>query len=206
MRLIEEMAEKLTSISDDDLMIIEDDEDTKKIKMSILREYMAIRMDNKLETVKDSIKKDTDSTISPLIKRIVALENAYYNLARNYEYLNSTNKELKEKLHELITSTSQVMVGVPRIINVTRKDNIITLNRTLATKATVYNIYIAEKNEDDIISNKLIKTIEYSSVLSKSIDLSDNAYSIPINLLICGFINTIDGIKNGALSRTFIID
>lgn len=95
---IEQLDAKIDDIKDTDLMIIEDDDDTKKISMSHLMEYLQQNSDKKIEDVKSVIVEKCNEDIAKITENYKNVANAYYDLARNYKYLNSAFEEMKEKM------------------------------------------------------------------------------------------------------------
>lgn len=95
---IEQLDAKTDDIKDTDLMIIEDDDDTKKISMLHLMEYLQQNSDKKIEDVKSVIIEKCNEDIAKITENYKNVANAYYDLARNYKYLNSAFEEMKEKM------------------------------------------------------------------------------------------------------------
>ena len=102
---IDALPEKKGKISDSDLMVIEDAEDTKKITVKELRSALAILSDAKIDNIKEAIMGQVSTDMSKQNDDLMKIRNAYYALARNYEYLNSSFNELKEKYFGIKTGT-----------------------------------------------------------------------------------------------------
>ena len=102
---IDALPEKKGKISDSDLMVIEDAEDTKKITVKELRSALAILSDAKIDNIKEAIMGQVSADMSKQNDDLMKIRNAYYALARNYEYLNSSFNELKEKYFGIKTGT-----------------------------------------------------------------------------------------------------
>ena len=102
---IDALPEKKGKISDSDLMVIEDAEDTKKITVKELRSALAILSDAKIDNIKEAIMGQISTDMSKQNDDLMKIRNAYYALARNYEYLNSSFNELKEKYFGIKTGT-----------------------------------------------------------------------------------------------------
>ena len=96
---------KTDRVSDNDLLVIEDSQDTKKITVKEARSALAVMSDEKLEIIKEDINNHVNEQISEQKGDVVNLRNSYYSLARNYEYLNSSFNDVKEKLYELMNKT-----------------------------------------------------------------------------------------------------
>lgn len=97
---------KTDRVSDNDLLVIEDSQDTKKITVKEARSALAVMSDEKLEIIKEDINNHVNEQISEHKGDVVNLRNSYYSLARNYEYLNSSFNDVKEKLYELMNKTN----------------------------------------------------------------------------------------------------
>ena len=108
---IEQLEEKTDAVKDTDLMIIEDADDTKKIVMSHLLEYLQQNSDKKIEDVKAAIIEICNQEIAKITEGYKNVSNAYYNLARNYKYLNSAFEEMKEKMLQLKTDTDPLNIS-----------------------------------------------------------------------------------------------
>ena len=102
---IDVLPEKKGKISDSDLIVIEDAEDTKKITVKELRSALAILSDDKIDNIKEAIMRQVSADMSKQNDDLRKIRNAYYALARNYEYLNSSFNELKEKYFGIKTGT-----------------------------------------------------------------------------------------------------
>ena len=102
---IDVLPEKKGKISDSDLIVIEDAEDTKKITVKELRSALAILSDDKIDNIKEAIMRQVSTDMSKQNDDLMKIRNAYYALARNYEYLNSSFNELKEKYFGIKTGT-----------------------------------------------------------------------------------------------------
>ena len=102
---IDVLPEKKGKISDSDLIVIEDAEDTKKITVKELRSALAILSDAKIDNIKEAIMGQVSTDMSKQNDDLMKIRNAYYALARNYEYLNSSFNELKEKYFGIKTGT-----------------------------------------------------------------------------------------------------
>ena len=108
---IEQLDAKTDDIKDTDLMIIEDIDDTKKITMSYLLEYLQQNSDKKIEDVKNVIIEKCNEDISKITENYKNVANAYYDLARNYRYLNSAFEEMKEKMLQIKTDTDPLNIN-----------------------------------------------------------------------------------------------
>ena len=108
---IEQLEAKTDAVKDTDLMIIEDADDTKKIVMSHLLEYLQQNSDKKIEDVKAAIIEICNQEIAKITEGYKNVSNAYYNLARNYKYLNSAFEEMKEKMLQLKTDTDPLNIS-----------------------------------------------------------------------------------------------
>lgn len=108
---IEQLDAKTDDIKDTDLMIIEDDDDTKKISMSHLMEYLQQNSDKKIEDVKSVIIEKCNEDIANITENYKNVANAYYDLARNYKYLNSAFEEMKEKMLLIKTDTDPLNIN-----------------------------------------------------------------------------------------------
>lgn len=108
---IEQLDAKTDDIKDTDLMIIEDIDDTKKITMSYLLEYLQQNSDKKIEDVKNVIIEKCNEDISKITENYKNVANAYYDLARNYKYLNSAFEEMKEKMLQIKTDTDPLNIN-----------------------------------------------------------------------------------------------
>lgn len=108
---IEQLEAKTDDIQDTDLMIIEDIDDTKKITMSKLMEYLQQNSDKKIEDVKTVIIEKCNEDISKITENYKNVANAYYDLARNYKYLNSAFEEMKEKMLQIKTDTDPLNIN-----------------------------------------------------------------------------------------------
>ena len=108
---IEQLEAKTDAVKDTDLMIIEDADDTKKIVMSHLLEYLQQNSDKKIEDVKAAIIEICNQEIAKITEGYKNVSNAYYDLARNYKYLNSAFEEMKEKMLQLKTDTDPLNIS-----------------------------------------------------------------------------------------------
>lgn len=108
---IEQLEAKTDAVKDTDLMIIEDADDTKKIVMSHLLEYLQQNSDKKIEDVKAAIVEICNQEIAKITERYKNVSNAYYDLARNYKYLNSAFEEMKEKMLQIKTDTDPLNIS-----------------------------------------------------------------------------------------------
>lgn len=108
---IEQLEAKTDAVKDTDLMIIEDADDTKKIVMSHLLEYLQQNSDKKIEDVKAAIVEICNQEIAKITENYKNVSNAYYDLARNYKYLNSAFEEMKEKMLQLKTDTDPLNIS-----------------------------------------------------------------------------------------------
>lgn len=108
---IEQLEPKTDAVKDTDLMIIEDADDTKKIVMSHLLEYLQQNSDKKIEDVKTSIVEICNQEIAKITENYKNVANAYYDLARNYKYLNSAFEEMKEKMLQIKTDTDPLNIS-----------------------------------------------------------------------------------------------
>ena len=108
---IEQLEAKTDAVKDTDLMIIEDADDTKKIVMSHLLEYLQQNSDKKIEDVKAAIAEICNQEIAKITENYKNVANAYYDLARNYQYLNSAFEEMKEKMLQLKTDTDPLNIS-----------------------------------------------------------------------------------------------
>lgn len=111
MLFIDQLELKSNDIQDTDLMIIEDIDDTKKITMSKLMEYLQQNSDKKIEDVKAVIIEKCNEDISKITENYKNVANAYYDLARNYKYLNSAFEEMKEKMLQIKTDTDPLNIN-----------------------------------------------------------------------------------------------
>lgn len=107
---IEQLEAKTDAVKDTDLMIIEDADDTKKIVMSHLLEYLQQNSDKKIEDVKTTIVEICNQEIAKIRENYKNVANAYYDLARNYKYLNSAFEEMKEKMLQIKTDTDPLNI------------------------------------------------------------------------------------------------
>lgn len=108
---IEQLEAKTDAVKDTDLMIIEDADDTKKIVMSHLLEYLQQNSDKKIEDVKAAIVEICNQEIAKITENYKNVSNAYYDLARNYKYLNSAFEEMKEKMLQIKTDTDPLNIS-----------------------------------------------------------------------------------------------
>jgi hypothetical protein len=108
---IEQLEAKTDAVKDTDLMIIEDADDTKKIVMSHLLEYLQQNSDKKIEDVKAAIIEICNQEIAKITEGYKNVSNAYYDLARNYKYLNSAFEEMKEKMLQIKTDTDPLNIS-----------------------------------------------------------------------------------------------
>lgn len=108
---IEQLEAKTDAVKDTDLMIIEDADDTKKIVMSHLLEYLQQNSDKKIEDVKAAIVEICNQEIAKITENYKNVANAYYDLARNYKYLNSAFEEMKEKMLQIKTDTDTLNIS-----------------------------------------------------------------------------------------------
>lgn len=108
---IEQLEAKTDAVKDTDLMIIEDADDTKKIVMSHLLEYLQQNSDKKIEDVKAAIVEICNQEIAKITEGYKNVSNAYYDLARNYKYLNSAFEEMKEKMLQIKTDTDPLNIS-----------------------------------------------------------------------------------------------
>ena len=108
---IEQLEAKTDAVKDTDLMIIEDADDTKKIVMSHLLEYLQQNSDKKIEDVKAAIVEICNQEIAKITENYKNVANAYYDLARNYKYLNSAFEEMKEKMLQIKTDTDPLNIN-----------------------------------------------------------------------------------------------
>lgn len=108
---IEQLEAKTDAVKDTDLMIIEDADDTKKIVMSHLLEYLQQNSDKKIEDVKAAIIEICNQEIAKITENYKNVANAYYDLARNYKYLNSAFEEMKEKMLQIKTDTDPLNIS-----------------------------------------------------------------------------------------------
>ena len=108
---IEQLEAKTDAVKDTDLMIIEDADDTKKIVMSHLLEYLQQNSDKKIEDVKAAIIEICNQEIAKITEGYKNVANAYYDLARNYKYLNSAFEEMKEKMLQIKTDTDPLNIS-----------------------------------------------------------------------------------------------
>ena len=108
---IEQLEAKTDAVKDTDLMIIEDADDTKKIVMSHLLEYLQQNSDKKIEDVKAAIIEICNQEIAKITENYKNVANAYYDLARNYKYLNSAFEEMKEKMLQIKTDIDPLNIS-----------------------------------------------------------------------------------------------
>lgn len=108
---IEQLDAKTDAVLDTDLMIIEDADDTKKITMSHLLEYLQQNSDKKIEDVKNVIIEKCNQDIAKITENYKNVANAYYDLARNYKYLNSAFEEMKEKMLQIKTDSDPLNIN-----------------------------------------------------------------------------------------------
>lgn len=108
---IEQLEAKTDAVKDTDLMIIEDADDTKKIVMSHLLEYLQQNSDKKIEDVKTAIVEICNQEIAKITENYKNVANAYYDLSRNYKYLNSAFEEMKEKMLQIKTDTDPLNIN-----------------------------------------------------------------------------------------------
>jgi len=108
---IEQLDAKTDAVLDTDLMIIEDADDTKKITMSHLLEYLQQNSDKKIEDVKTAIIEICNQDIAKITENYKNVANAYYDLARNYKYLNSAFEEMKEKMLQIKTDSDPLNIN-----------------------------------------------------------------------------------------------
>lgn len=108
---IEQLEAKTDAVKDTDLMIIEDADDTKKIVMSHLLEYLQQNSDKKIEDVKAAIVEICNQEIAKITENYKNVANAYYDLARNYKYLNSAFEEMKEKMLQIKMDTDPLNIS-----------------------------------------------------------------------------------------------
>lgn len=190
------LPKKIDSIDDNDIMIIEDSEDTKSVSISDLKKTIMYSSDQKIEAVKESITKEYTKSNEILKNDYNKVSNAYYALARNYEYLNTAFEELKEKFTEYITKTAQVMVGVPTIISCESTNNEVTLKWDVTLNAEGFKIY--RKDIDDDGDLELIASIESPATLTYTqTELEPNKTYI---YYVAAYVNTTSGEQIGALS------
>jgi len=117
---ISQLTEKIDDIKDSDVMLIEDADDTKSITLDRLSEYLQKNSDKKIEDVKDTIISECKKEINDISTKYQNVAEAYYNLARNYQYLNSAFEAMKEKMLEIKQGTETM--------NITYDENTETLN------------------------------------------------------------------------------
>lgn len=108
---IEQLDAKTDAVLDTDLMIIEDADDTKKITMAHLLEYLQQNSDKKIEDVKTTIIEICNQDIAKITENYKNVANAYYDLARNYKYLNSAFEEMKEKMLQIKTDSDPLNIN-----------------------------------------------------------------------------------------------
>ncbi|MDD3122005.1 MAG: hypothetical protein PHC62_00650 [Candidatus Izemoplasmatales bacterium] len=98
MAYIDSLTEKIDDISEEDIMIIEDSEDTKKVQIKNLAKAIQKDTEEKIDVVKTATLAECEEKIVLVEEQNNKTLNAYYALARNYEYLNSAFEETKEKV------------------------------------------------------------------------------------------------------------
>ena len=195
---LDALTEKTENVSDTDIMLIEDDEDTKKIQIKTLKSVLQQDSDKKIEDVKTATLEECQQLIDVLSQQNTSVMNAYYALARNYEYLNDAFEEMKEKLAEYVENQSQVMLGVPVISSISNTDGQITLQWTDAFNAEGYKIYTKDFDEDGKdLGTYTLRGETLNTTLTHTItDLTEGDYIF----VVCAYLQSTSGEKLGAFS------
>lgn len=195
---LDALTEKTENVSDTDIMLIEDDEDTKKIQIKTLKSVLQQDSDKKIEDVKTATLEECQKLIDVLSQQNASVMNAYYALARNYEYLNDAFEEMKEKLAEYVENQSQVMLGVPVISSISNADGRITLQWTDAFNAEGYRIYTKDFDEDGKdLGTYTLRGETLNTTLTHTItDLTEGNYIF----VVCAYLQSTSGEKLGAFS------
>lgn len=167
MLFIESLEEKI-EIKDTDIMIIEDDEDTKKVTVGNLKKAITVSSDKKIESVKESIINDLSVSDQVIKDKLDAVSSAYYGLVRNYEFLNSAYEELKEmftdyinKVNENNTSSNNIS-KVPIINDISTSNGSITLIWTGIQNVDGYTIVQSTTDENGNLQSANIEDFEIS--------------------------------------------
>lgn len=195
---LDALTEKTENVSDTDIMLIEDDEDTKKIQIKTLKSVLQQDSDKKIEDVKTATLEECQKLIDVLSQQNASVMNVYYALARNYEYLNDAFEEMKEKLAEYVENQSQVMLGVPVISSISNTDGQITLQWTDAFNAEGYKIYTKDFDEDGKdLGTYTLRGETLNTTLTHTItDLTEGDYIF----VVCAYLQSTSGEKLGAFS------
>lgn len=178
MMYIEGLEEKLDEIKDSDIMVIEDSEDTKKITVGNLKKAITVSSDKKIESVKETIIKEVSDSDQVITQKVKTVENAYYALVRNYEFLNSAYEELKEMFYDYINRVKETVAetiitrkSVPVITDISTSDSSVTLVWEPVPEADGYIVaqtYVDEQGETqtDIIEDTKISNMSTATALS----------------------------------------
>lgn len=165
---INALEEKMDDIRDDDILIIEDSEDTKKITVGNFKKAITFSSDRKIESVKESIVNELSVSDQMIKDKVDSTANAYYSLVRNYEFLNSAYEELKEMFHDYInktnnqtgSNTTNPVQEVPVITDISSIDGSITLIWRTVSEADGYIILQTIENEDGSLSTSTVDEFE----------------------------------------------
>ena len=167
MLFIESLEEKI-EIKDTDIMIIEDDEDTKKVTVGNLKKAITVSSDKKIESVKESIINDLSVSDQAIKDKLDAVSSIYYGLVRNYEFLNSAYEELKEmftdyinKVNENNTSSNNIS-KVPIINDISTSNGSITLIWTGIQNVDGYIVVQSTTDENGNLQSANIEDFEIS--------------------------------------------
>lgn len=164
MLFIESLDEKI-EIKDDDIMIIEDDEDTKKITIGNLKKAITVSSDRKIELVKESIMNDLSISDQAIKDKVDAVSSAYYGLVRNYEFLNSAYEELKEMFADYINrvnenNTHNTILEVPIITDISSNNGSITLIWSGVQNVTGYTVVQSTTDTNGNLQSANIENFE----------------------------------------------
>lgn len=198
---IKNLQEKTNEILNSDIMIIEDSEDTKKITIRALKDFLQQNVDKKIEDVKEDIVEQYTELINEVKTQSDVVSEAYYNLARNYMYLNSAFEEMKEKLAEFTENQSQVMLGIPKLLEIVQGNGTIDLKWSIAMNAEGYKVYKKDFDDGGKDFGTYTLLIETSNPTLNCTLTTEQLPEGNHTLYIASCMNTSSGEKIGAFSN-----
>lgn len=170
---IKELVEKTDNLNDEDLVIIEDAEDTKKI--TLLRLRSAFSMDSILTATKNSILDKVNSFIEnhstkykALEERNARLEVLCHNLQNDHDHDAERIFELEDRLVKQTEYTSSLQTEKNRLltnINELQQDKDI-----LSERITQLNKQVSSNESSIIILKSQVKDLQLKSTELKQIN------------------------------------